>query len=115
MASTIDTWLTGLLVNSRMARSAVLRPRNSHTSPVAVTVAASASVIDSAIVSYTYHRWFMRTWKLIGLAGLAGVATTAAVVGAMRRRRSWTDYNPVELRSRLHDRLADAEARASGH
>ncbi|MBT8241505.1 MAG: hypothetical protein KJN63_09790 [Acidimicrobiia bacterium] len=49
----------------------------------------------------------MNTWKLIGLAGVAGVATTAAVL-ARRRRRSWIDPDPEELRTRLHDRLAEA-------
>ena len=49
-------------------------------------------------------------WKLIGAAGLAGVAATGAVVA--RRRRAQRDYDPDELRARLHQRLA--EARASG-
>ena len=46
-------------------------------------------------------------WKLIGLAGLAGVAATGAVVVA-RRRRAQRDYPPDELRARLHQRLAEA-------
>jgi len=46
-------------------------------------------------------------WKLIGLAGLAGVAATGAVVA--RNRRAQRDYDPDELRERLHRRLADAE------
>jgi hypothetical protein len=45
-------------------------------------------------------------WKLIGLAGLAGVAATGVVV--VRRRRTPRDYDPDELRDRLHDRLAQA-------
>jgi hypothetical protein len=45
-------------------------------------------------------------WKLIGLAGLAGVAATGVVVA--RRRRTQRDYDPAELRARLHQRLADA-------
>jgi hypothetical protein len=44
-------------------------------------------------------------WKLIGVAGLAGVATTGVVVA--RRRRSHREFDPDELRSRLHRRLAD--------
>jgi hypothetical protein len=44
-------------------------------------------------------------WKLIGLAGLAGVAATGVVV--IRRRRAQGQYTPDELRSRLHRRLAD--------
>ena len=49
-------------------------------------------------------------WKLIGLAGLAGVAATGAVVVA-RRRRAQRDYAPDELRARLHQRLAEASRR----
>jgi hypothetical protein len=44
-------------------------------------------------------------WKLIGLAGLAGVAATGVVI--VRRRRAQGEYTPDELRSRLHRRLAD--------
>jgi hypothetical protein len=44
-------------------------------------------------------------WKLVGLAGVAGVAATGAVVA--RRRRAQRDYDPDELRERLHRRLAD--------
>ena len=45
-------------------------------------------------------------WKLIGLAGLAGVAATGVVVA--RRRRTHREYDPDELRDRLHSRLAEA-------
>ncbi|HET6949889.1 MAG TPA: hypothetical protein VFI47_05925 [Acidimicrobiales bacterium] len=44
-------------------------------------------------------------WKLLGLAGLAGVAATGVVVA--RRRRAHRSYDPDELRDRLHRRLAD--------
>ena len=51
-------------------------------------------------------------WKLIGLAGLAGVAATGVVVA--RRRRAHREYEPDELRERLHQRLAEVhERRAS--
>jgi hypothetical protein len=43
-------------------------------------------------------------WKLIGLAGLAGVAASGVVVA--RRRRYQRDLDPDELRARLHRRLA---------
>jgi hypothetical protein len=46
-------------------------------------------------------------WKLLGLAGVAGVAATGAVVA--RRRRAQREYDPDELRSRLHRRLAEIE------
>ena len=47
-------------------------------------------------------------WKLIGLAGLAGVAATGVVVA--RRRRAHRAYEPDELRERLHRRLAEVSA-----
>ena len=46
-------------------------------------------------------------WKLIGAAGLAGVAATGVVVA--RRRRAHTDYDPDELRNRLHRRLGQVD------
>ena len=46
-------------------------------------------------------------WKLIGLAGLAGVAATGAVL--VRRRRAHSELPPDELRERLHRRLAEVE------
>ena len=46
-------------------------------------------------------------WKLIGLAGLAGVAASGVVV-ARRRRRAQREYTPDELRARLHERLREA-------
>ena len=46
----------------------------------------------------------MRWWKILGLAGLAGVAATGAVsVRDERRRRA---YAPEEIRARLHERVA---------
>jgi hypothetical protein len=44
-------------------------------------------------------------WKLLGLAGVAGVAATGVVVA--RRRRAQQSYDPVELRARLHRRLGE--------
>ena len=41
---TMATWLTGLFVAARTARSASFRPVNDHTSPLAAIDAASASV-----------------------------------------------------------------------
>ena len=45
-------------------------------------------------------------WKLLGLAGVAGVAATGAVVVRNQRRRK--AYTPDEVRTRLHERLAEA-------
>jgi hypothetical protein len=50
-------------------------------------------------------------WKLVGLAGLAGVAATGVVLA--RKRRAQRHYEPDELRERLHRRLAAASARES--
>jgi hypothetical protein len=44
-------------------------------------------------------------WKVVGLAGLAGVAATGVVVA--RRQRAQREYAPDELRERLHHRLAE--------
>jgi hypothetical protein len=46
-------------------------------------------------------------WKLIGVAGLAGVAATGVVLA--RKRRAQRDYDPDELRERLHRRLAEID------
>jgi hypothetical protein len=50
-------------------------------------------------------------WKLVGLAGIAGVAATGVVVA--RKRRAHHEYEPDELRERLHRRLAEVEAKES--
>jgi hypothetical protein len=51
----------------------------------------------------------VRWWKLVGLAGLAGVAATGVVLArAERQRRA---YTPDEIRSRLHERAAQATQR----
>lgn len=50
----------------------------------------------------------MRWWKIVGLAGLAGVAATGvAIARAERKRRA---YTPDEIRTRLHARAAEAGA-----
>jgi hypothetical protein len=49
-------------------------------------------------------------WKLVGLAGLAGVAATGVVVA--RNRRADVDVDPDELRERLHERLAAVNGQA---
>ncbi|MEU0519229.1 hypothetical protein [Streptosporangium sp. NPDC006007] len=47
----------------------------------------------------------MRWWKVIGLAGVAGVAATGVVIArAERRRRA---YTPDEIRARLRARLEE--------
>jgi hypothetical protein len=49
----------------------------------------------------------VRWWKVLGLAGLVGVAASGvAVARAERRRRA---YTPEEIRDRLHARLAETD------
>jgi|tagenome__1003787_1003787.scaffolds.fasta_scaffold20409211_2 hypothetical protein len=56
----------------------------------------------------------MRTrWKLLGLAGVAGVAATGAVV-AQRQLRDQQEYTPEELRDKLHSRLAETGPNGDG-
>ena len=45
------------------------------------------------------------SWKLVGLAGIAGVAATGVVVA--RNRRAHRELPPDELREALHKRLAE--------
>ena len=51
-------------------------------------------------------------WKALGLAGVAGVAAGGVVVA--KRRRAHRDYDPDELRERLHRRLAEIDAPGAG-
>jgi hypothetical protein len=51
-------------------------------------------------------------WKLVGLAGLAGVAATGVVVA--RRRRAHEALDPDELRERLHRRLEEIPREGEG-
>jgi hypothetical protein len=52
----------------------------------------------------------VNVWKLLGVAGLVGVAAGGVVLArAERRRRA---YTPDEIRDRLHARAAEAEASA---
>jgi hypothetical protein len=47
----------------------------------------------------------VKAWKVIGLAGLAGVAATGAVIA--RRERARRTMTPDEVRSRLQERFAE--------
>jgi hypothetical protein len=48
----------------------------------------------------------VRWWKILGLAGFAGVAATGIVIARSERQRR--SYTPQQVRQRLHDRLAEA-------
>lgn len=49
-------------------------------------------------------------WKWLGLAGVVGVVATGAAVA--RKERARRAYTPEQVRERLHQRHAEAEARA---
>lgn len=56
----------------------------------------------------------MRVWKWVGLAGVVGAAAVGIAAGTAtvrRKRREFVEASPDELRTRLHERLAEAEAR----
>ncbi|WP_055509950.1 hypothetical protein [Nonomuraea pusilla] len=54
----------------------------------------------------------MRWWKMLGLAGIAGVAATGvAMARAERRRRA---YTPEEIRARLRERVEPAPQAGDG-
>jgi hypothetical protein len=47
----------------------------------------------------------VRWWKVLGVAGVAGVAATGVLIARNERQRR--HYTPVEIRDRLHARLAE--------
>jgi hypothetical protein len=46
-------------------------------------------------------------WKLLGLAGMAGVVATGVVVA--RKERERRAYTPEQVRDRLHQRYGEIE------
>ena len=54
----------------------------------------------------------MRIWKILGLAGLAGVTATGVVVARDQRRRQV--MTPEQVRDRLRERHAAAEPGGAG-
>jgi hypothetical protein len=48
----------------------------------------------------------MNLWKVLGLAGLAGVAAGGVIIARQQRQRS--QLAPDEIRARLHERLSQA-------
>ena len=48
----------------------------------------------------------MQWWKVLGLAGLAGVAASGAVIARDQRQRN--AYSPDEVRSKIHERAEEA-------
>jgi hypothetical protein len=47
----------------------------------------------------------VRWWKILGLAGIAGVAASGVVIVRSERRRR--AYTPEQVRERLHERAAE--------
>lgn len=50
----------------------------------------------------------MNLWKVLGVAGLAGVAAAGAIIAREQRQRA--QLTPEEIRVRLHARLEQAPA-----
>jgi len=46
-------------------------------------------------------------WRWIGLAGVVGVAAGGVLIARDQRRRN--AYTPEDIRTRLHDRVAESE------
>jgi hypothetical protein len=53
----------------------------------------------------------MKWWKVVGLAGVAGVAATGVVVA--RRERQRRSFTPEQVRDRLHARYDEINAAPS--
>jgi len=53
----------------------------------------------------------MKLWKVLGVAGLAGVTATGVIIARDRRKR--TQLEPDDIRARLHERLEEAGDTAS--
>ncbi|MFC4783549.1 hypothetical protein ACT8ZV_03685 [Nocardioides sp. MAHUQ-72] len=49
----------------------------------------------------------MKLWRVLGVAGLAGVAATGAIIARDQRRRA--QLTPDEVRDRLHERLEEIQ------
>jgi hypothetical protein len=54
----------------------------------------------------------VKLWKWLGVAGLAGVAATGAVIARDQRQR--TQMTPEDVRARLHERLEKDATRDEG-
>lgn len=51
----------------------------------------------------------MKLWKVLGLAGLAGVTATGVIIARDQRKRA--ELTPDQVRDRLRERAADSERR----
>ena len=53
----------------------------------------------------------MKLWKWIGLAGVAGVAASGAIIARDQRKRA--ELTPEQVRDRLRERLDESRSRPS--
>jgi hypothetical protein len=86
----------------------VTRPGNSALAAVAAWTTSVSTVTGRPATGGNVRDRMRVPWKLIGLAGLAGLVATGAVV--MRAGRPPRRDAPEELRKRLHQRLADVSS-----
>ncbi|WP_193606531.1 hypothetical protein [Nocardioides lijunqiniae] len=49
----------------------------------------------------------MKLWKILGIAGLTGVAATGAILARDQRKRA--QVTPDDVRRKLHERLAELD------
>jgi hypothetical protein len=49
----------------------------------------------------------VKLWKVLGIAGLTGVAATGVIIARDQRRRA--ELTPDQVRKQLHERLAQIE------
>jgi hypothetical protein len=54
----------------------------------------------------------MKLWKALGLAGLAGVAASGAIIARDQRKRA--QLTPDDIRARLHQRHDEVASSQSG-
>ena len=54
----------------------------------------------------------MRLWKIVGLAGVAGVVATGTAISQDKRRRE--KYTPDEIRARLRARIGEPDVPLAG-
>jgi hypothetical protein len=50
----------------------------------------------------------VKLWKILGIAGMTGVAATGAIIAREQRKRA--QVTPEDVRRRLHERLADLDS-----
>jgi hypothetical protein len=55
----------------------------------------------------------MNLWKVLGLAGVAGVAAAGVIIAREERQRA--DLTPEDVRARLHRRLQELEEGTGEH